>query len=260
MERFRRRVERAARVVGAAGLLFAQPGDTTPRVDRAPAATAPALEESEHDSTTFDSGANSDATSHDVVTPLSAEDETRRREHEKFRDEMMDKLSEALPPGFSVQVTTGIKREGDAAFQGMYDEFITIRGPQGDEYGQVYPDEGDGGHLLWTMGEDSERFLSAHGIHPEPYELSTPQDVSLMLDDVNTIGKLEQAEAAFDAEWPAGTQLVTHDDGTITGNQEYYDAREAFRASQSGTYAELAILQDDDEEEDDEEDEDNDEE
>lgn len=184
---------------------------------------------------------------------LSSEDEARRREHERARDKAMEELGKVLPEGFSVQVTVGVQREGEE-MRGIYDEFITIRGPHGKEYGQVYVDEVDS-TLIYSLSEDEQRFLNNHNQYAQQYELSTPADVSLMIDDVNSIAALEKAQDAFDAEWPTDSHIVTHEDGTMTANEEYYAAREAFAESQRSAYAELAILQ---EEEDDESEEDED--
>lgn len=245
MERGFGRIGRKGRTLGAAAaLLFAQPGETGTRVDHSATPVAAPIEHTSHRPNT--GSVDSGSTHTEPSAPLSAEDEARRREHEKFRDQMWEKLRDVLPEGFSSYVVTGVEGKG------IYDEFITIQGPDGKEYGQVYPDEGDGGHLIWNIGENEERFLKDHGIFPPPYELTAPEDISLIIGDVDSITKLQKAEDGFRDEWPSAMAVITQPDGTMVANPEYYAAQDAFVASQQGKYAELAILQEDDQEEEDE--------
>lgn len=151
---------------------------------------------------------------------LSDEDEERRSEHEDFRDRAMGDLAQALPEGFTASVI--VQEKG----KGVYDEYIQISGPRGEDYGNVYPDEGDGGHLIWFPSEKDTSLLAKYGIDHQPFELSTPSDITMVVDDVRATEEARAAEQALKDRW-YGNELLTDENGTITMNPEYASAQQA---------------------------------
>lgn len=144
---------------------------------------------------------------------LSAEDYDRAEEHGAFKQKAIEKIITSLPEGFSLQYTTEVEGEP------IYDEYITVVGPKGKEYGKIYAD--DEGNLSYYPDENLNNFFSGvtHQLL-EPKDLGDPEFINALITQSSVLEGYQEEWEQFQRDWPVEErEIVT--DGVYSLDPDY---------------------------------------
>lgn len=135
---------------------------------------------------------------------LSPEDLDRSDEHSERKDEAMRALAEYLPDGYYVSTTTAIDD------QPIYDEYLKILGPDGQDHGSVYPGA-DGNYFYHPKEGLLSNFLLTDNEQLAPKLMAGPEAIGTLLTQVQVLEGYEQAWAQLDEDWPSENRMILHD-------------------------------------------------
>ncbi len=130
-------------------------------------------------------------------TGLEGEDAERAAEHAEFKRKIADAIAEVLPNEYGLYWVTA------ESGQRLYDEFLTLTGPDGSPLGQIYPSEFDG-VLSFTVDDDLSEFVEfITGSPMGRVDFSDPADTVTLLDEVAELESARQAFLDHQHSWPA---------------------------------------------------------